>query len=69
MPTTETNRAIEALGYKGTPITCTKEAYETEVRTALQNQAAKWIDQGQAIRAQMALNEVKRLDAKFGVSF
>jgi len=52
---------------KGIPLDCTQEEYQNEIRTALQNQAAKWIDQKQDVYAIIALTEVKRLDAKYGL--
>lgn len=56
-------KAISAV-YTGKLVECTKEEYP-QVRSALQDQAGKWIDGGDGMRAGMALNEVKRLDAKF----
>lgn len=47
---------------QGKFVDCTKEQYEVEVRFALQDQAAKWIDEGQDPYAILALEEVKRLD-------
>jgi hypothetical protein len=45
----------------GSLVRCTKEAY-AEVRRALQHNAGKWVDEGLGMYAQIALNEVKRLD-------
>lgn len=39
-----------------------------EVRRALQDQAGKWLDWGDDMRAQVALCEVQRLDSKFRLS-
>lgn len=47
---------------QGKFVDCTKEQYEVEVRSALQDQAGKWIDEGQDPYAILALEEVKRLD-------
>jgi len=56
--------AIAAV-YQGHMFDCTFEGYKADVRTALQNQAGKWIDDGDNVRAMIALEEVKRLDIKF----
>jgi hypothetical protein len=56
-------QALDAV-YAGHTVECAAEEYP-EIRTALQNAASKWIDQGQDIRAQIALQEVKRLDALY----
>lgn len=50
--------------YNGNPIECTKEEYENEIRTALQEFAGKMMEQNQDIRAKIALEEVRRLDEK-----
>ena len=52
--------------HQGMPVKCTKEEYEWEIRNALQDFAGKCIDYNDAVRAQIALQEVKRLDEKFG---
>ncbi len=57
--------AIAAV-YCGGLVRCTKEEYEFEVRLALQTQAGKWIDWNDHIRAQIALQEVRRLDDLYG---
>jgi hypothetical protein len=58
---------IQALNavYQGKLVNCSAEEYP-EIRTALQDQAGKWIEGGDGMRAMIALQEVKRLDAKFG---
>jgi hypothetical protein len=58
------DKRIEALGYQGTPIECSKEEYSV-IRSELQRAAGQWIDQGQVVRAIIALDEVKRLDDLF----
>lgn len=57
------SQAIEDV-YKGKPIKCKKVEY-FELRHALQKQAGIWIDQGQDMIAQIAIQEVKRLDEEF----
>lgn len=57
-------KAIGAV-YRGSLVECTKEEYAF-LRTALQEQSGKWIDSGDHLRAQIALNEVKRLDRLHG---
>lgn len=52
--------AIQAV-HKGQIIHCTVDEYP-EIRRALQDQAAKWIDQNDHIRAHIACFEVERLD-------
>lgn len=56
---------IVRLGHTGEPIKCTEDEYRNGLRTQIQEAASKWIDNGQDIRAQMALIEVRRLDTKF----
>jgi hypothetical protein len=58
---------VERLGYSGTPINCSAEEYHASLRGQIQSAAATWIDQGQNVRAMMALNEVRRLDGVYGV--
>jgi hypothetical protein len=53
---------------QGNPIQCTKEEWR-EIRPYVQAQAATEIDSGQVIYAIIKLEEVKRLDAKFGNPF
>ena len=48
--------------YEGKPVSCTKEEYSNEIRSALQDAAGRWIGAGQDARAIIALEEVKRLD-------
>jgi hypothetical protein len=50
----------------GNLVSCTAEEYK-EIRDALQDQAGRWIDAGDGLRAMIALEEVKRLDNEFGV--
>lgn len=56
--------AIAAI-YQGQSVDCTKEEYNSGLRTAIQDQAGKWIDGNDGLRAMIALEEVKRLDKKF----
>jgi len=60
----EVLQAINAV-HKGQVVRCSRENYDA-VRLGLQEQAAKWIDYGDALRAMIALEEVKRLDNLFG---
>lgn len=57
--------AIERLGHCGESITCTVEEWHGGLRDELQRQAGKWVDQRQDIRAELALDEVRRLDTLF----
>ena len=59
------DQRIEALGYRGEQIICTADEWANGLRTKVQDRAGQWLDQGQDIRAQMALAEVQRLDRKF----
>ena len=59
---TPEEKAVNAV-YNGNLVDCTTEEWPS-VRRALQDQAGKWIDQGQGMRAQIALREVKRMDEK-----
>ena len=52
------------LGHTGRPISCTAAEWP-EMRTALQAQAGKWVDEKQDLRATLALAEVRRLDALY----
>lgn len=52
--------AIAAI-YSGKLVDCSKEEYPN-IRKSIQEQAGKWIDTGQDIRASIALHEIKRLD-------
>lgn len=49
--------------HNGEPVDCDDYDYEYEVRDALQKAAGDWIDEGDSVRAQIALEEVRRLDA------
>jgi len=51
---------------KGQLVKCSQIEYESDVRAALQQFAGEMIDQGQDIYAQLALEEVRRLDREFG---
>jgi len=51
--------------HNGDVVKCSKEEYG-EVRKMLHNVASKYIDNGEVLRASIALNEIKRLDKKFG---
>lgn len=53
--------------YRGVLVQCTKEQYLGGVRNSLQTAAGNWVDGGDHIRAQIALEEVRRLDTKFEV--
>lgn len=59
--------AISSI-YQGLPVVCSKEEYHGGLRGEIQDQAGKWIEQGDGLRASIALQEVKRLDAKLGFS-
>lgn len=48
--------------YNGKKVDCTIDEYYLSVRQAIITQAAKWIDAGNTAKAQIALDEVKRLD-------
>lgn len=56
--------AINSI-YGGSLVNCTSEEYHSGLRTFIQDQAGKWIDQGDHMRAMIALQEVKRLDEKY----
>jgi hypothetical protein len=58
----EALKMVQRLGDAGVPITCTAHEYQENVRKVLHDMAAKWVDQGQDIRAVLALEEVRRLD-------
>ena len=58
---TPAERAISDIE-TGMIVECSKEEYLASVRSALQAQAGKWVDQKQDIKAMMALQEVQRLD-------
>jgi hypothetical protein len=55
-----TEEAIQAI-YSGQTVDCTADEY-SKIRQALQEQAGRWIDQGDQVRSHIALSEVKRLD-------
>lgn len=56
-------RAVAAIE-QGKLVTCTPERWP-DVRRALQDQAGRWIDTGQGVKAVIALREVERLDREF----
>lgn len=60
----EVERKAIAAVYRGQLVECSKDEYPL-VRSALQDQAGRWIDGGDPMRAQIALREVARLDTKF----
>ena len=53
--------------YNGNPIKCTEKEYRDFLRSQIQNFAGKMVDEGQDVRAMIALSEVKSLDKKFGL--
>lgn len=55
--------ALDAI-HNGRLVECTKDEYNEGLRTVILEQAGKWIDEGQQLRAIIALEEVKRLDKK-----
>lgn len=61
--TADAIRAIE----KDEPVTCTREEYHQLIRAGILHKAGLWINQKDSVRAQRALNEVKRLDATFNI--
>lgn len=48
--------------YQGQIVQVDREEYVEWARTVIQEQAGKWVEQGDGIRAHIALSEVKRLD-------
>ena len=60
-----TSQEVINTVYQGSLVNCTEQEYHSEIRLAIQNQAGKWIDGGDHIRAMIALQEVKRLDEKY----
>lgn len=60
-------KAVDAV-YEGKPVCCEdKKVYLREIRPAVQRVAGKWLDEGDSVRAQIALEEIRRLDQKFGL--
>ena len=51
--------------YQGSLVNCTEQEYHSEIRSAIQDQAGKWIADGDNMRAMIALSVVKRLDEKY----
>lgn len=58
-----TGKEAVAAVYSGNLVGCSKQEYHTEVREALHHFAGKCVDRDDGVRAQIALSEVKRLDA------
>lgn len=50
---------------QGKIVDCSQDEYKATIRRALQDYAGRMIDQGQDVYAVIALEEVRRLDAKF----
>lgn len=50
---------------QGKVVRCSQGEYKATIRHALQHYAGRMIDQGQDVYAQIALQEVRRLDSKF----
>jgi hypothetical protein len=65
LATAQDVRAALAAVEQGSLVRC-EPARWPAVRRGLQDQAGRWIDQGQGIKAVIALREVARLDAEFG---
>ena len=55
---------VKQLVMSGNLVECSQEEYP-DVRRYLQEFAGESVDNGQIIYTQIALNEVRRLDAKF----
>lgn len=55
------SKIIDAI-YSGRLVEVTKEDYWNWARIAIQHQAGKWLDEGEDLRAGIALQEVERLD-------
>lgn len=60
-----TDERILDLGHRGLIILCDEAEYRGGLRGKIQDAAAKWLDHGEPMRAQIALSEVKRLDERF----
>ena len=58
--------AIQSI-YQSKTIYCTEQQYRCEIRDALRLQAGRWREEGQTVRAKVALMEVERLDRMFSV--
>jgi len=56
-------RAVRRI-YNGKLVDCSKDDWP-DVRSAISREAARMVDQGQHIRAQIMLEEIRRLDRKF----
>lgn len=64
----ETEAEVVNAIYAGNLVNISLNDYKNWGRSAIQDQAGKWIDQGDSIRAQIALQEVARLDKELGFS-
>jgi hypothetical protein len=53
---------VDALAYRGELVECTTAEYPA-VRRLLTDAAARYLDTQQELRAQVILNELRRLDA------
>jgi hypothetical protein len=58
--------ALSAV-HNGQTVYCTPEEYSA-IRDALQDQAGRYIDAGDGVRAGIALQEVQRLDQIHGIT-
>jgi phage terminase large subunit len=54
-------KAIHTIS-TGKTVLCSREDYHKQIRAGILQQAGKWIDTGDAMRAKIALQEVSRLD-------
>lgn len=61
-----TGKEAVATIHQARLVECTRVEYEGEIRRALQDAAARWIDQAQDPYAVIALQEVRRLDEVHG---
>lgn len=55
------SKILDAI-YTGKLVDVTEEEYRAWARSAIQDEAGKWVDAGDGLRAQIALREVERLD-------
>lgn len=63
-----TKAEIVALIYMGHFAEVSEADYRAWARSAIQDAAGTWVDQGDSLRAMTALQEVARLDKQFGFS-
>lgn len=61
-----TKEDIENTIYAGDTVDVSEEDYQKWARSAIQDIAGKFIDTGEGLRGMIALQEVRRLDIKFG---